>query len=355
MASRLDYVERLMKFSEKGVINSLVIDVKDDFGYIRFPYDGKLAKKIGAVKPILNIDSLVKLKKKYNIKLIARIVLFKDGKLSNYKNYGVQRKGGGIWRDQGGAFWCDPYNEKVWKYNVDIANKILEMGFDEVQFDYVRFPTDGDVWNCIFPSMDRRTKGEVIEGFLDYARSHVKGKLSVDIFGYATWRELPLEGQEVGRMSNYIDYVCPMLYPSHFSSRDGAWLPKFLREFWIYYISVERARKKIRENNPSCKIVVYVQGFDYKAPHFSPDYIYYQIKGALLAGSDGFFVWNARGDYSVTLKALVEWNESFGVENRVSVSSFNPVSIPSNFIITESYFRAKKGGILHIIRKFLGF
>ena len=335
-----------MKYAKDGIINSFVIDVKDDFGYIRFPYSGKIANRIKAVRPILNIDSLLKLKKIYEVKLIARIVIFKDYKLSSYKNYGILRKGGGLWKDQGGASWCDPYNEEVWEYNVDIANEILKLGFDEVQFDYVRFPTDGDIWNCIFLSTDHRSKGEVIADFLKYARKKIKGKLSIDIFGYATWRELKVEGQEVGMMSNYVDYICPMLYPSHFSSRDGSWLPKFLREFWIYYISVERAKKRIKENNnPLCQIVTYIQGFDWKANHFSPDYLYYQIKGSLLSGSNGFFVWNAKGDYRITLNALKTWKESFNKNNNsllpsvfVNKSIKSGKFVPCNYIISETNF-----------------
>ena len=279
--------------------------MKDDFGALRYPSKNDIALSIGAVRPIINVDTLLKRLHEHNIRVIARLVCFKDDIASNYSAFGVARQGGGLWQDEGGAHWMNPYDESVWDYLASIAKELEDLGFDEIQLDYVRFPTDGDISSCVFYGSKGRIKEQAIEGFLKRMRSQVSAPLSVDVFGYAAWRTLKREGQELSRIGPNVDYICPMLYPSHFADSDFRGLP--VREFWVYYESVSSAYKLL--GSSSARVVTYVQGFSWKAPGYGPDYIHNQILGSLGAGADGFFIWNASGDYLPAFEAL-SWGGS---------------------------------------------
>lgn len=293
-------IERILAAADKGDLNTVVVDMKDDFGYLRYPSNNRIAKGLGAVRPIFEVDSFLARMHSHGVNVIARMVCFKDDQASRYSTFGVRRSGGGLWKDAGGAYWLNPFDEKTWEYHASIAAELVEMGFDEIQLDYVRFPTDGDVGNCVFYSREGKIKEEAIEGFLERMREAVDAPLSADVFGYAAWRTLKLEGQELARMAAHVDYVCPMLYPSHFSSRFLGGEP--YRDFWVYYTSVQSAAKLMGDADAG--IVTYVQGFSWKAPGFGPDYIFEQMLGTLTAEADGFFIWNASGKYLPAFQAL---------------------------------------------------
>ncbi|MBD3286228.1 hypothetical protein GF359_06810, partial [candidate division WOR-3 bacterium] len=234
------------------------------------------------------------------IRVIARMVCFKDEMVADESDWAVYRSGGGIWADAGGATWLNAFDEDTWYYLASIARELVDFGFDEIQLDYVRFPTDGDVLSCVFYGTKGRIKEEAIEGFLKVMRDSVTVPLSVDVFGYAAWRTLKLEGQELSRISPHVDYICPMLYPSHFS-------PMFLkgwknREYWVYSRSVHSAFNLMGEDKAD--IVTYVQGFSWNAPGYGPDYIFDQMMASLNAGAAGFFIWNASGNYLPAFSAL---------------------------------------------------
>jgi len=297
-------LNQLMVWADSGLINTLVVDVKTDFGFLVYNSNIPLAKKIRANRGLINLKEFVKRIKSHGLRLIARIVVFKDPYLAQYKDYGIRDiKRGGIWKDAAGNAWVDPYNEKVWEYNIEIAKEVLEAGFDEVQFDYVRFPTDGEVWNCLYPKYKKgKSKQDAICGFLKKAREGIKKKIGVDVYGYAMWRVLLLEGQDIKRMGRYVDYICPMLYPSHFAPSFKRELNEFWRVYWIYYDSIKNGQALL--NKTDTEIIPYIQGFDYKSPGFGPDYIYNQIRASLDAKAKGFFIWNIKGDYKPAFYAL---------------------------------------------------
>jgi hypothetical protein len=304
VASNRSYVAKLLEKSH--LFNTLVVDVKTDFGFLVYSSQLPLAKAIGANQNLVDLPELIKSAKAHNIRLIARIVVFKDPYLARYGSYGGHdARTGGLWEDEAGNSWVDPYSPEVWEYNIKIANEVLALGFDEIQFDYVRFPTDGDVWNCIFYHRTQNmTKEDAIAGFLKRARSEIRAKISVDVFGYAAWRVLLLEGQNLAKIGKYVDYVCPMLYPSHFAPDFKRERDEFWRSYWIYYDSVRSAEGFLRDT--PTRVVTYVQGFNYKSPWFGPDYIHTQILGAKDAAALGFFIWHAGGDYRTAFEAL-EW------------------------------------------------
>jgi hypothetical protein len=305
-AARQEWLlKKIEEAADRGDLNAIVVDMKDDFGYLRYSSGNKIAQGLGAIRPVFDVDSLLDRMHAHNVRVIARLVCFKDYQAARFSSFGVVRSGGGLWQDEGGAYWLNPFSERTWEYIASIARELEEVGFDEIQLDYVRFPTDGDVLNCVFYGRGGRIKEEAIEGFLKLMRAGITVPLSVDVFGYAAWRTLKLEGQELARMAPYVDYICPMLYPSHFS-------PQFLkgdpdRDFWVYYESVESAFELMGETQTG--VVTYVQGFSWRAPGFSPGYIFDQMLGSLAAGADGFFIWNASGKYLPSFEAF-SWGGS---------------------------------------------
>lgn len=298
-------LKRVEQAADRGDLNAVVVDMKDDWGILRYPSRNPIAKSRNAVRPIFDVDSFLVRMHAHNVRVIARLVCFKDEHACYHSDWAVHRSGGGIWADQGGAHWLNAFDEGTWAYLASIARELVEFGFDEIQLDYVRFPTDGDVGNCVFYGRKGRIKEEAIEGFLKMMRDSVAAPLAVDVFGYAAWRTLKLEGQELARIAPHVDYICPMLYPSHFS-------PRFLkgwknREYWVYSQSVRSAYDLMGETD--ARVVTYVQGFSWGASGYGPDYIFDQMLASLNAGAQGFFIWNASGNYLPAFEAL-SWGGS---------------------------------------------
>ncbi len=297
------YLKNVLTWADSGYINTIVVDLKSDLGLIVFPSENEIARKIKAVRNFINLDTLIRLTEEHNVKLIARLVIFKDNQLARYKNYGIRHRLGCLWRDDGRNFWVNPYLEEVWDYNISIIEELLKKGIKSIQLDYVRFPTDGDLKACRYSKI-KGSREEAISNFLERVQKVVKregGEVGVCVFGYSIWTQLKQEGQNIEKMAKYIDYLYPMLYPSHFSQHFKKEIDDIWRSFLIYYESTLRA---IEQVDAEVKVVPYIQGFNYIAPQFGSDYIFTQIFGALLAGAEGFIVWNARGAYRSSTDAL---------------------------------------------------
>jgi hypothetical protein len=154
---------------------------------------------------------------------IARIAVFKDPILANgSQKLAIHRKSGGLWRDRTGTGWADPYSKAVWDYNIDIAIDAAKRGFKEIQWDYVRFPSDGRVSECVYPNKNNRTESEVISDFLQYARKRLEPYnvfMSADIFGLTSIAHHDMGiGQTIKLIADNVDYICPMVYPSHYAN-----------------------------------------------------------------------------------------------------------------------------------------
>lgn len=219
-ASKIQRVIDLVKSTE---LNSVVIDVKDYSGYVSYAMDVPEAKSSGAEDQIriARPNALIKQLHDNNIYTIARVTVFQDPLLADAKpGLAVKNKNtGGIWKDQKGLAWLDPAGQETWDYIVAIANDALSRGFDEINFDYVRFPSDGTLANMEFPFYKPTVeKHEVLREFFAYLRNHVKGKISADVFGLTTVAEDDMGiGQLIGDAAQYFDYVSPMVYPSHYA------------------------------------------------------------------------------------------------------------------------------------------
>jgi hypothetical protein len=236
------------------------------------------------------------------IYLIGRIVVFKDNPLALCRrDLAVKTAGGAVWRDREGLAWVDPFRQEVRDYNLAIAEEAAQAGFDEIQFDYMRFP---DAAGLRFAEESTTQSREAaISLFFRQARQRLARYnvfLAADIFGYVCWNVNDTGiGQSLERLAPELDYVSPMLYPSGFQYGIPGFRNPVSHSFEIVYRSLERARE--RTGLASVHFRPWLQSFaDYgfdRRP-FGAAEIGEQIRGAEQAGSDGWMLWNARNRYS---------------------------------------------------------
>jgi len=301
-AANKDYLERIFIKADSGLINTIVVDFKSDYGFLSYASDIKLAREIDAIKRYIDVDYLIENAQSHNLKLVARIVCFRDNYLAFHKNYGIRDDSGKVWRDNKGLAWTNPYNKKVREYLLEVAKDVVECGIQSIAFDYIRFPTDGDVGRIRLTHV-KGPRHSPITTFLKMVKDEMGDEVEIGacVFGFSVWHRMQAEGQDIEKMGEYIDVLYPMLYPSHFGWSFKRGETDYWRNYWIYFDSVREAKQKL---SSSVKIMPFVQGFDLLAERFDCDYVFAQIHGALSAGTDGFLIWHAGGDYSISWRAL---------------------------------------------------
>jgi hypothetical protein len=280
-------------------LNALEIDVKDENGDIGFPVNVPLARSIGSTKRYYDAQRTVAKVHAAGLYLIGRIVTFEDPQLSANAPWSAIRRGDGSrWLNNAGLGWTNPYDRRVWKYNVDIAKDAARLGFDEIQFDYVRFPSDGDVTQIRYPGRHAQPMGWTIPLFLKYAQAQLEPlrvRISANVFGLSATRDLGI-AQFPRRIAPFVDALYPMVYPSHYvtgefgiadpDSRPGTTVAYSLRDF----------RTKLRDRN--AKLIPWLQDFSIGHTYSLTD-VQDQIQSARLEHSKGFMLWNAAGQYTV--------------------------------------------------------
>lgn len=217
-------MENLIKLVDETELNAIVLDVKNDEGRITYDMQIPAVLEIGAgIRYIQDMKSLIAECKEKDIYLIARIVTFKDPFLAEAKpQWCVHNADGSIFRDKDGLAWINPYDHEVWEYLLDIAQEALKMGFDEVQFDYIRFSTDSGMKNVDFgQEAEEKDREQIITEFVKYASEKVHeagGAISADVYGMVidSRTDQQIVGQNYIEMSRYLDYISPMVYPSHY-------------------------------------------------------------------------------------------------------------------------------------------
>ena len=217
-------MDNLIALVDRTELNALVIDVKNDDGYLTCELDVPLAEQIGSEKHyIKDLPALVQTCKEKNIYLIARVVAFKDPILAEkMPEWSLHNSDGSIFRDKSGLAWVNPYRKEVWEYLASVGEAAIKAGFDEVQYDYVRFSTDGRMKQVDFgDSTKGRTKTEAISGFTLYASERIHaagGRISADVYGVVidSEEDQQIVGQNYVEMSRSLDAISPMIYPSHY-------------------------------------------------------------------------------------------------------------------------------------------
>ena len=217
-------MDNLIALVDRTELNALVIDVKNDDGYLTCELDVPLAEQIGSEKHyIKDLPTRVQTCKEKNIYLIARVVAFKDPILAEkMPEWSLHNSDGSIFRDKSGLAWVNPYRKEVWEYLDSVGEAAIKAGFDEVQYDYVRFSTDSRMKQVDFgDSTKGRTKTEAISGFTLYASERIHaagGRISADVYGVVidSEEDQQIVGQNYVEMSRSLDAISPMIYPSHY-------------------------------------------------------------------------------------------------------------------------------------------
>jgi hypothetical protein len=296
--------ESAIKLIEETELNTLVIDVKGDKGMIPYKSSIPLAAEVGAqrITTVKEMAPLMRSLKEKGIYTIARIVVFKDNPLALARpDWAIKTQSGEMWRDRENLAWMDPFNKEVWDYNINIAMEAAQYGFDEIQFDYVRFP-DSSGPRFSMPNTEEN-RVQAISGFLMEARRKLTPYnvfLSADIFGYVCWNLNDTKiGQRLEDLVTHLDYLCPMLYPSGFQYGIPGYRNPVANPYEIIYLSLKRAQE--RTNLPSHRFRPWLQAFrDYAfdGRYFNDKEIMGEIRAAEGFGSHGWMLWNPRNYYS---------------------------------------------------------
>lgn len=322
----MDGITKYRKILKDNKLNALVVDMKDDYGYLRFEPKSELLKQKGKVTGYkIDLNKFVEEYKKDGTYLIGRIVVFKDKNLSNYAkgkyavwNYttnspwigtrgmeDVLDEEGNPTGEQRMSYydenWVDPYSEEVWEYNVEIAKELIERGFDEIQFDYIRFPTDGqNLGKASFRWKDAgMDKESALTSFLKYARENIDAPIGIDIYGANGWyRTGARTGQDVELLSRYVDVICPMYYPSHFEQDFLEYKPVVERPYRIYFYGSYR-NSVIGRNRVIIRpwIQAFYMRVRYDKAYYDKNYVLREIFGVRDGLDRGYMYWNNSGGY----------------------------------------------------------
>jgi len=280
-------------------MNTIELDVKDENGEVGFVTSAvPLAREVGAARPYYRPREAARMIHAKGVYLIGRVVVFEDPRLSAGRpELAIKNPDGSVWRNQAGLGWTNPYDKRVWDYNVSLAEVAARAGFDEIQFDYVRFPTDGDVESIVFPNKTSTPPGWVIAEFVHYASKRLKPlgvRISTDVFGLSATRDLGI-GQIPKRISKYVDAVYPMVYPSHFGPGEyGLEDPNGSPGPTVEW-SLSDFRRELKKSDAA--LIPWLQDFSYGRTYGLAD-VRAQIDAARLMGARGYLLWNPLGIYT---------------------------------------------------------
>jgi hypothetical protein len=313
-----DHGMRIIRHWREVGGNAVVFDIKDSDGIVNIAFDNPLAS--GQRHYIPDLPKFVHFLHSENMHAIARIAIFRDEHLvTSHPELAVKsQRSGQPWRENGKLVWTDPSNPKVQDYDIALAKFVAQSGVDEVQFDYVRFPAEGDQKDAAFSFLadhPKEQRSEVIADFLKraYAQIHPTGVLlSLDVFGVMAWQrpvDLSHTGQDIVAMSKHCDVLSPMIYPSHFFGMDGIAHPG---DEPAHFIGESMERFKLITKDSGVVIRPWLQAFAWRTKTYSPKYVEVQIEVAKEKGGIGFLFWNANNDYSKPYTAMPEMRAAKG-------------------------------------------
>lgn len=301
-------MENLITLVDETELNAIVLDVKNDEGRITYDMQIPAVQEIGAgIRYIQDMASLIEKCKEKDIYLIARIVTFKDPFLAEVKpEWCIHNADGSIFRDKDGLAWINPYDHEVWEYLLDIAQEALRMGFDEVQFDYIRFSTDSGMKDVDFgQEAEEKDREEIITEFVQYASEKVRevgGAISADVYGMVidSRTDQQIVGQNYIEMSRYLDYISPMVYPSHYGPYNYDIPVPDAEPYRLVLTALQSSRKALE--GISVQVRPWLQDFTatWVQGHISygPEEIRAQIQAVYDAGYEEWILWNAANRYT---------------------------------------------------------
>ncbi|WP_036609179.1 putative glycoside hydrolase [Oribacterium sp. P6A1] len=295
-------------------LNAVVIDILDDNGRIEYAMSGDLINEIGsAEQTIPDIQSLMKSLKEHNIYSIARIVTFRDPFLESVKPEWLNHNADGtVFHDNSGMTWIDPYNKDAWEYKVQVAEQCADAGFDEIQFDYVRFCTEKGMNNVVYSDEETGGMGktDIITEFVRFASDRLAAKgvfMSADVFGtiIGSYVDTVSVGQDYPVMAGAADYMCPMIYPSHYGNGNFGLDVPDIHPYEAILGACNASQKDLaleyQEGVHQAKVRPWLQGFtaSYLSAyiHYGAEEVRQEIQAVYDAGYDEWLIWNASNDY----------------------------------------------------------
>lgn len=309
-------MEELIRFVDRTELNAMVIDIKDDYGHVTYIPDQKNVPFYDAAQPyIKNPKKLLRRLEKHGIYPIARIVVFKDSVLAHKHPEYSFRKNGKVWTNGNGDAFVNPFLQEVWEYNVAVAIAAAKMGFQEIQFDYVRFPEGFEHRDEIL-TYDAGKYGDLakkrveqrvtaVTDFVAYAAKKLQPydvDVSVDIFGYtATIPAAPGIGQNFIKIARHVDVISAMIYPSHWTSYFGIRYPD-LHPYELVSHYVRHEKQKLQQLSDPPRSRPWIQDFTATwLSHYQPygiEEVEAQIRALNENGIKEFLLWNAGNDYT---------------------------------------------------------
>ena len=296
-----EQVRKLVDLVHQTELNAIVVDIKNDRGWLAYPSEVSEARRSDAYRSeVMEASKFLSICQQEGVYTIARLVLFKDPALATaFPEWAVHTPTGTLWNDLSGASWADPFLEQVQDYNMAIAREVAMMGFDELQFDYLRFPSDGDVRSARYAqesTLESRCK--TIAEFAARLRRELQPYavlLSADLFGMTAWvspeDDLGI-GQRVVDIAPYMDYLSPMLYPATFGKGSIDITDPILHPYEVVYRSCLELTKNIQT-----RVRPWLQHYSWSGVTYGLKELGLEKKAADDAAVDGWMFWNSAGSY----------------------------------------------------------
>ena len=301
---------QLIDVAKRTEVNALVIDVKDDRGYVLYRSRVPLAREIGAdtVAPMRadRMRAVLDTMRAHGIYPIARIVVVKDPLLALERSeWAIKRAANGqSWLDKNGKPWLDPHHRGPWQYAVDLACEAIDLGFSEVQYDYVRFPDEKRlVAEAAFPLAGGRDRASVIRDQLRFVRASLKPfgvPVTADVFGLTTSDTTDMGiGQLWEKFIDAVDAVLPMTYPSHYSAGNYGLKHPNAAPYKVIERALRDAKRRSAGFANAARIVPWYQDFTLGAPRYGAEHVRAQIQAGYDNGVYDWMLWNPRSSYTI--------------------------------------------------------
>lgn len=308
---RFDELLELVKNTE---LNTLVIDVQDSKGYLAFKVANPLLSELQEENVLIDdLEKLIEKAHSNNIYTIARVVVFQNqAMVKTYPEWTVKNKNGGIWKDYKGISWIDAACEESWNIYKKMAKELYKRGFDEINFDYIRFPTDGNMSTAIYPCFKNDDKAKVIQAFFKYLNDNLKNiPISVDLFGQTCCNLDDINiGQKVVDAYENFDAISQMMYPSHYFTNFNGFKNPADHPYEVVKYSLDKTFEKLNEylqatsstprdaTGRKTRIRPWIQAFSLGAI-YTPEMIRKQMQAIYdTPNTAGWLLWNARNIYS---------------------------------------------------------
>lgn len=295
--------DKIVHYALQTPVNAVVLHVKTPTGKLLWSSENAMAIDLGVGVKRSELQTHVVRLKADNIRTIAKLDVFADHQLAaTMPTLSVMDDLMDTqWTDANGLYWANPTDSRVWDYNIALSKELAHMGFDEVQFDYVRFPSDGDLSSIRYPNtLPGFSKSDCIGSFLKKAYDELKPlgvSISADIFGLTAWKNDDFGvGQVLEKMAPHLDILCPMFYPSHFPS--GFLGKRSPGDFPEMIMNASMRSMMSRTDKP---IRPWVQGFWYRSQQ-----IVAQIDGIEKASGSSWSIWSPTGRYGLSYKAMAD-------------------------------------------------